>query len=672
MDKKEAEKEIEKLSKELEEHNYKYYVQSQPTISDFEFDKLLERLIDLERQFPDLIKPDSPSQRVGGAVTKEFGTVKHKYPMISLANTYSTAELLDFDERVRKTIGSHFEYVCELKYDGVAISLIYEKGILKQAVTRGDGVQGDDVTTNVKTVNAIPLKVKGGDYPEEFEVRGEIFMPLKGFRKLNAEREEEGDEPFANPRNFASGTLKMQDSAEVARRKLDNVAYYLLGEHLGSHQLTEHYECLMKLKQWGFKVSEYAKTVKDMNEVLKFIEKWESERHKLPFEIDGIVIKVNSISQQNVLGFTAKSPRWAVAFKYQPLRVETILNDIQYQVGRTGVITPVAILHPVLLAGTTVKRASLYNADNINKMDMRLGDTVYVEKGGEVIPKVTGVNLAKRPAHTHRVDYITHCPECDTKLVRGEGDARHVCPNHKNCPPQLKGRIEHFVGRKAMNIDSMGSETIDLLLKNGLIHDAADLYDLTAKQIEPLERMAEKSAANIVDGIEASKNTPFERVLFALGITHVGETLAKKLARRFKSMDALMHADMDTLLGVSDVGEIIALAIIEYFKDEDNRHLIKKLQNQGIHFSVTAEEMKGFTNLFEGKTFVVSGIFKSHSRDEMVDLIEKNGGKHAGSVSAKTSYIIAGENMGPAKLEKAKKLNIPIITEEEFVGMIGK
>ncbi len=669
MDKNTAEKEIEKLSNEIEEHNYKYYVLSQPTISDYEFDKLLDRLITLEKQYPELIKPDSPSQRVGGAITKEFGTVKHKYPMISLSNTYSIEELKDFDERVRKTVGDRYEYVCELKYDGVAISLIYEKGLLTQAVTRGDGIQGDDVTTNVKTISSVPLRIKGHDYPDEFEVRGEIFMPLKGFRKLNAEREEEGDEPFANPRNFASGTLKMQDSAEVARRKLDNVSYYLLGQKV---HIDEHYECLMKIKQWGFKVSEYVKLVKNIEGVLNFVAKWETDRHKLPFEIDGIVIKVNSVSQQNVLGFTAKSPRWAVAFKYQPLQVETVLNSISYQVGRTGVITPVANLHPVLLAGTTVRRASLYNADNINKMDMRVGDTVYVEKGGEVIPKVTGVNIAKRPPHTHRIEFITVCPECHTKLVRSEGDARHVCPNHKNCPPQIKGRIEHFVGRKAMNIESMGSETIELLLKHNLIHDASDLYDLTAKQIEPLERMAEKSAANIIAGIEASKTTPFERVLFALGIIHVGETLAKKLARRFKSMDALMRADMDTLLGVSDVGKTIAGALIDYFKDEDNRRLIKKLENKGIRFAVSAEEMSGDTDILQGKSFVISGVFTGHSRDEMIDLIEKNGGKHVGSVSSKTSFIVAGENMGPAKLEKAKRLNIPVLSEEEFMRMINK
>ncbi len=666
MDKKEAEKEIEKLSKQIEEHNYKYYALSQPTISDYDFDMLLEKLIKIEKEYPELIKPDSPSQRVGGAITKSFASVKHKYPMISLANTYSEEELKDFDDRVRKTIGDNFEYVCELKYDGLSISLIYKKGKLQQAVTRGDGVQGDEVTTNVKTIKSIPLNVKG-DYPDEFEVRGEIFMPKKAFEKLNKEREDEGDEPFANPRNFASGTLKMQDSAEVARRKLDSVSYYLLGDEV---KIKEHSESLTKIKQWGFKTSEYTEVVKNMDDVFKFIHKWESKRHDLPFEIDGIVIKVNSLSQQNVLGFTAKSPRWAVAFKYKAARVATKLNSISFQVGRTGVITPVANLHPVLLAGTVVKRASLHNADIIKKLDVRIGDTVWVEKGGEIIPKITEVDLSKRPHDAKHFEFISECPECGTKLVREEGDARHVCPNSKACPPQIKGKIEHFVSRKAMDIESMGGETIELLFKAGLVNNVADLYELKKEQIIPLERMAEKSAANIIEGIEASKNTPFERVLFALGITHVGETLAKKLARYFKSMDALMKADKEALLEVSDVGGIVADTLVEYFKDEDNLRIIRKLQSMGLKFAMDAEEMSGYSNHLEGKSFVVSGVFAKHSRDEMADLIEKNGGKNVGSVSSKTSYIVAGENMGPAKLEKAKKLNIPILTEEEFMKML--
>ncbi|HSY75879.1 MAG TPA: NAD-dependent DNA ligase LigA, partial [Bacteroidia bacterium] len=536
MDKKEAEKEIEKLSKEIEGHNYKYYALSRPSISDFEFDKLLEKLISIEKQFPDLVKSDSPSQRVGGSITKEFKQVKHKYPMISLANTYSEDELVDFDARVRKAVGDDVEYVCELKYDGVAISLIYKNGKLVQAITRGDGVQGDDITTNAKTIRSIPLNLEGKGYPEEFEVRGEIFIPLKNFERINKEREDIGEEPFANPRNSASGTLKMQDSAEVARRRLDGTIYYLLGENL---PYTEHSESIEAIKKWGFKVSEYMEVVKSMGEVHKFIKRWEEKRHNLPFDIDGIVIKVNSLKQQKTLGFTAKSPRWAVAFKYQAERAATKLNSISYQVGRTGVITPVANLQPVLLAGTVVKRASLHNADIIHKLDVRIGDTVFVEKGGEIIPKITGVDMAKRQHDAHAVHFITHCPECGAKLEREEGEAHHVCPNAMNCPPQIKGKIEHFVGRRAMNIESMGAETIELFYKASLLHNIGDIYDLKKEQIIPLERMAEKSAANIIEGIEESKNVPFERVLFALGIKHVGETTAKKLAFYFKSLDAL-------------------------------------------------------------------------------------------------------------------------------------
>jgi len=667
MNKQEAAKEIEKLSKEIEQHNHNYYVLAKPTVSDYDFDMLLEKLIGLEKQFPELIKPDSPSQRVGGTITKEFGSVKHKYPMISLANTYSEEELKDFDDRVRKTIGDNFEYVCELKYDGIAISLIYKNGRLYQAITRGDGVRGDDITINVKTIRSIPLKLNSGDYPEEFEVRGEIFMPLKSFEKINKELEDAGDEPLANPRNSTAGTLKMQDSSVVAQRKLDNVVYYVMAENL---YLTEHYESLKKLKEWGFKVSEYTEKVKDMAGVHKFINKWESKRHDLPFEIDGIVIKVNSLQQQVILGSTAKSPRWAVAFKYRAEKAATVLNSISYQVGRTGVITPVANLQPVPLAGTVVKRASLHNADIIHKLDVRLGDTVWVEKGGEIIPKITAVDISKRPSNAHPVEFITHCPVCNAELIKREGEAQHVCPNSKNCPPQIKGKIEHFVSRKAMNIDSLGGETIDLLFQAGLVHNVADLYDLTKEQIIPLERMAEKSAANIIDGIKASKNTPFERVLYGLGMKHVGETLAKKLARYFKDLEALKNANREVLLEVGDVGEIIADSIIEYFKEADNIDVLERLRSKGLKFALDAEEMANSTELLQGKTFVVSGVFTKHSRDEMEELIEKNGGKNVGSVSSKTSYIVAGENIGPAKLDKAKKLNIPIITEDEFMKMI--
>jgi DNA ligase (NAD+) len=667
MDKKEAEKEIEKLSKEIEEHNYKYYALATPSISDYEFDMLLEKLVKLEKEHPELIKPDSPSQRVGGAITKEFNQVKHKYPMISLANTYSEEELRDFDERVQKAIGGHVEYVCELKYDGVAISLIYRNGKLNHAITRGDGVQGDDVTTNVKTIRSIPLTLKGHGYPEEFEVRGEIFIPLKIFEQINKERVDIGEEPFANPRNSAAGTLKMQDSAEVAKRRLDSTAYYLLGENL---PFTTHYQSIETIKKWGFKVSEYVEVVKNMDEVHNFIKKWEKKRHDLPFDIDGIVIKVNSLKHQQTLGFTAKSPRWAVAFKYKAENAATVLKSISFQVGRTGVITPVANLEPVLLAGTVVKRASLHNADIIHKLDVRVGDTVFVEKGGEIIPKITGVDVNKRSADTKPFHFITHCPECGAQLVREEGEANHVCPNAENCPPQIKGKIEHFVGRRAMNIESIGAETIELFNKAGLVNNIGDIYDLKKEDIVPLERMAEKSAANIIEGIEASKQVPFERVLFALGIKHVGETTAKKLAFKFKSIDALRKASVADLLEVSDVGEVLAKSLIDYFADKDNETILHKLQHKGLKFELNADEIAAFSDKLLNKTFVVSGVFMKHSRDEIVKMIEKNGGKNTGSVSAKTSYIVAGENMGPAKLEKAKKLNVPIISEDEFLDMI--
>jgi len=669
MDKKEAEKEIKKLSEIIEEHNYNYYALSRPAISDFEFDKLLERLIKLEKEFPDLIKPNSPSQRVGGFVTKEFQQIKHKYPMLSLANTYSEEELNDFDERVRKVAGDNLEYVCELKYDGVAISLIYKNGTLYQAITRGDGTQGDDITVNARTIKSIPLKLHGHGYPDEFEMRGEVYLPLKIFEKINKEREDAGDEPFANPRNSASGTLKMQDSAEVARRKLDSTLYYILGENL---PFNEHYESLQQSKKWGFKISEHTELTKDMKGVHAFIAKWEKKRHDLPFDIDGIVIKVNSFKQQMMLGLTAKSPRWAVAFKYQAEKAATILNSVSFQVGRTGVITPVANLQPVLLAGTVVKRATLHNEDIIKKLDIRTGDTVWVEKGGEIIPKITEVDLSKRKAHSIPLKFPTHCPECNALLVRREGEAQHVCPNEKNCPPQIKGKIEHFVARRAMNIESMGNETIDLFYKTGLVHNIADIYDLTSEKIIPLERMAEKSAANIIEGIETSKKVSFERVLFALGIRHVGETLAKKLAYHFKNLDNITNASFEQLLNVPDVGEIIAKSIQEYFNDPFNLKIIERLREKGLTFALNPVELALFSNILEGKTFVISGVFAKHSRDEIVTMIEKNGGKHAGSISAKTSFIIAGENMGPAKAEKAKKLNIPLISEDDFLKMIEK
>lgn len=668
MDKQEAEKEIKRLSELIEKHNYNYYALSNPSISDFEFDKLLEQLINLEKEFPELISPTSPSQRVGGYITKEFKQVRHKYPMLSLANTYSEEELNDFDERVRKVIGNEqLEYVCELKYDGVAISLIYKDGLLHQAITRGDGTQGDDITVNAKTIRSIPLKLHGQDYPQEFEMRGEVYIPLKIFEKINKEREDAGDEPFANPRNSASGTLKMQDSTEVSRRKLDSTLYYVLGENL---PFQSQYESLNAAKKWGFKISPYTELIKDMAGVHAFITKWEKKRHELPFDIDGIVIKVNSFQQQVKLGLTAKSPRWAVAFKYQAEKAATVLNSISFQVGRTGVITPVANLNPVLLAGTVVKRATLHNADNIRKLDLRIGDTVWVEKGGEIIPKITEVDLSKRKQDSIPVKFPVHCPECNTTLIKREGEAQHICPNEQNCPPQIKGKIEHFVGRRAMKIESIGNETIDLFYKAGLVYNVADLYDLTIEQIVPLERMAEKSARNIVEGIEASKEVPFERVLFALGIRHIGETSAKKLAYHFKSIDAIEKATMEELLNVSDIGEIVAKSIQDFFNNPLNKKIIERLQKKHLKFALDSDDLALFSNVLDGKSFVVSGVFSKLSRDEMINLIQRNGGKNVGSISSKTSYVVAGENMGPAKAEKAKKLNIPILTEEEFLKMV--
>jgi DNA ligase (NAD+) len=667
MDKQEAEKEIKRLSELIETHNYNYYALSNPIISDFGFDKLLEQLIVLEKEFPELLLPNSPSQRVGGYVTKEFQQVKHKYSMLSLANTYSEEELNDFDERVRKVITDDLEYVCELKYDGVAISLIYKYGMLHQAITRGDGTQGDDITVNARTIRSIPLKLHGQGYPQEFEMRGEVYLPLKIFDKINKEREDAGDEPFANPRNSASGTLKMQDSAEVARRSLDSTLYYILGENL---PFTGHYESLQQAKKWGFKISDYTELAKDMKGVHAFIAKWEKKRHDLPFDIDGIVIKVNSFKQQMMLGLTAKSPRWAVAFKYQAERAATTLTSIAFQVGRTGVVTPVANLHPVQLAGTVVKRATLHNADNIKKLDIRIGDTVWVEKGGEIIPKITAVDLSKRKQDSVPIEFPTHCPECNTLLIKREGEVQHVCPNEMNCPPQIKGKIEHFIARRGMNIESMGSETIDLLYKTGLVHNIADLYDLTKEQIIPLERMAEKSAANIIEGIEASKKISFERVLFAIGIRHIGETSAKKLAYHFKNMEAIEKASEEQLINVPDVGETVAKSIQDFFNDEYNKKIVERLREKGLNFELNASEMALFSTILEGKSFVISGVFAKLSRDEMITMIEKNGGKNISSISKKTSYIIAGENMGPAKAEKAKKLNIPFITEDDFIKMI--
>jgi len=667
MTREQAQERIDRLSKELEEHNYRYYVLAEPAISDFEFDHLLKELEDLEKQYPELRHPDSPTLRVGGQVTKEFQTVKHKYPMLSLSNTYSDEELEEFDTRVKKLLGDEpYEYVCELKYDGVAIGMTYKGGRLVQALTRGDGVQGDDVTTNIKTVRSIPLRLKEGEWPEEFEIRGEVFMSRKEFKRINKEKEALGEPLLANPRNSAAGTLKMQDSAVVASRKLDCFLYSLYGEHL---PFKTHYESLEGARRWGFKVPPYTMKVSSLEGVKAFITKWDRERHELDFDIDGVVIKVDSYAHQQRLGFTAKSPRWAIAYKFKAERAATQLQKVTYQVGRTGAITPVANLQPVLLAGTTVKRASLHNADIIAKLDVREGDTVFVEKGGEIIPKIIGVDLDKRPADAQPLQYISACPECGAELVRREGEALHYCPNENGCPPQIKGRIEHFVGRRAMNIESIGSETIEQFYNAGLIRNYADLYELKKEQLLPLERMAEKSASNIIAGIEESKNVPFERVLFALGMRHIGETTAKKLAFGLKNIDTLLSADKERLLEVPEIGEIIADSILNHFSQEANRELVERLRAKGLRFELSEEQLSAQSDKLKGLTFVVSGVFR-RSRDEMKTLIEQNGGKSTGSVSGKTSYLVAGDSMGPEKRAKAEKLGVRIIGEDELLKLI--
>lgn len=667
MNREEAALKINELNEIIEEHNYRYYVLASPTISDYDFDMLLNELINLEKQFPDLASPSSPTQRVGGAITKEFKTVKHKHPFLSLGNTYSAEELLEFDTRVKKAIGNDYEYVCELKYDGVAVGLTYEDGVLIQAATRGDGAQGDDVTTNVKTIKSIPLKLKPGGYPSEFEIRGEIFMTRPAFDQINKDRLERGESLLANPRNAAAGTLKMQDSSVVAKRNLDCFLYGVYGEDL---PFDNHYDSFIAAKEWGFKVSPHIQKYSSMEGVLEYIKMWNEKRTALEFDIDGIVIKINSYQKQKVLGFTAKVPRWAIAYKFKAEQVSTVLNSITYQVGRTGAITPVANLKPVLLAGTTVKRASLHNADIIEKLDVRLGDHVYVEKGGEIIPKIVGVDLSKRIKETEPFKYLEHCPECGTALIRREGEAQHYCPNEPGCPPQIKGKIEHFLSRKAMNIDSLGSETIALLFSNNRISDYADLYYLKEEQLLQLERMAQKSVQNILNGIEESKKVPFERVLFALGIRHVGETVARKLAAAFKNIDLLIMANKEQLLQVSEIGEKIADSIISFFADRKNIEIINRLKSKGLNFEIKEDASVTMSNKLEGKTFVVSGVFTKFSRDELKKLIEQNGGKNVGSVSAKTDYLIAGENIGPAKLEKAEKLGITIISEDDFIKML--
>ncbi len=666
MNTKEAQIEIERLSNELNHHNHLYYVESNPAISDYDFDMLLNKLIELEKKFPELVSETSPTKRVGGDITKKFTSIKHRFPMLSLGNTYSREEIIEWETRIKKSIETEIEYVCELKYDGVAIGISYENGKLVKAVTRGDGNSGEDVTANVKTIKTIPLQLKG-DFPTDFEIRGEIFYPINSFHKMNEERRENDEPEYANPRNLASGTLKQQDSKIVASRGLDCFLYGIYGVDL---PLNNHYESVLKAKEWGFKIpvvtEKYILKTKSIDGIMEFIEYWDKQRESLPFEIDGVVLKVNNYDAQQELGFTAKSPRWAIAYKFKTERVETLLESVVFQVGRTGSITPVANLKAVQLGGTVVRRASLHNADQIEKNDLYLGDSVYVEKGGEIIPKIVGVNLEKRAAHAHKVDFIKHCPECQTELVRREGESNHFCPNEKACPPQVTGRMEHFIARKGMNIDGLGVETIDQLFQAGLVKNVADLYTLTFDQVVNLDRMADKSANNLLQSIEASKQIPYERVLFALGIRFVGETVAKKLAAKFENIDLLAQASFDELVAVDEIGERIAISVQSYFSDELHQQLIEKLKKAGVQLQGVKKEF--LSNKFEGMNFVVSGVFSTFSRDELKKVIEDNGGKNVSSISAKTTYVVAGENMGPAKLEKATKLGVKILSEQEFVN----
>lgn len=659
---------IQALREELNLHNHNYYVLDNPTISDLEFDMKLKELQELEAKYPEYFDADSPTQRVGGGVTKNFNTIKHEYRMYSLDNGYSKDELLEWEKRVHKGLGaSDVEFTCELKYDGASISISYEKGRLVKAVTRGDGFQGDEVTTNIKTIRAVPLKLKG-DYPEKFDIRGEIILPFEGFAKMNQELIEIGETPYSNPRNTASGSLKLQDSAEVAKRPLDCLLYSIIGSNL---PFKTQFEGLEKARQWGFKVPKEAKLAKNMEEVFAFIDHWDTHRHQLPYETDGVVIKINDIHQQEELGYTAKSPRWAIAYKFKAERVSTRLNTITYQVGRTGAITPVANLEPVQLAGTIVKRASLHNADQIAKLDVREGDEVFVEKGGEIIPKIIAVDFNQRPADLLPTVYITHCPECNTELERKEGEAQHYCPNFYGCPPQIIGRIQHYISRKAMDIEGLGGETVALLYNADLIHNYADLYDLKKEQVIPLERMAEKSAANLINGIEKSKEVPFERVLYALGIRYVGETVAKKLAKHYKTIDNLANASLMDLVLVDEIGERIAQSVIAFFENEENKKIVERLKGYGVQLEALASANTSVSDKLTGKIFVVSGVFEKFSRDDLKKAIEDNGGKVGSSISAKTHYVVAGDNMGPAKLEKANQLGIAIISEDDFISLIN-
>jgi DNA ligase (NAD+) len=678
---------INTLREELREHNYNYYVKDQPSISDFEFDKKLEQLKALEDLHPQFYDAASPTVRVGGEVTKNFDTVKHTNRMYSLDNSYSLEDLKDWETRIKKIVDGDLQYTCELKYDGASISLHYENGKFLQAVTRGDGNQGDEVTANVRTIKSVPLQLQGDDVPAKFEIRGEIVLPWDGFHKMNEERAAQGLELYRNPRNTASGSLKLQDSAEVAKRPLDCLLYQLVGEQL---PITTQYESLLLASKWGFKVPKQAQLATSIEEVFEFINHWDIARKELPYETDGVVVKVNSLRQQEELGYTAKSPKWAIAYKFAAQQVSTRLLEITYQVGRTGSITPVANLEPVEISGTTVKRASLHNADQVEKLDIRVGDEVYVEKGGEIIPKIIAVELSKRPKNSTPTVYATHCPECHTKLVRNQGDAKHYCPNETSCPPQVKGRIQHFISRKAMDVDGIGAETVDQLVEAGLIHNYADLYDLAIEQVLPLDRMAQKSAENMINGIAASKSVPFERVLFGLGIKYVGETVAKKLAKFYKNMNALMalpentsDASIDLFAAVSspidkkieelsaipEIGGVIAQSVVDFITNVENVKILERLNNTGLQFALSEDQLVGKTNKLTGKSFVISGVFET-SRNDLKKLIEDNGGKVSSSLSTKTDYLLRGENMGPAKLEKAQKLRIEMISEQEFLAMV--
>jgi DNA ligase (NAD+) len=664
----EAKTRIEKLKKEIEEQNHNYYVLNNPVISDFEYDLLLNELDTLEKKFPEYASEDSPTRKVGSDITKEFRQYEHKYPMLSLSNTYNEEELREFNSRIEKVTGAPVEYACELKFDGASISITYRKGSMFRALTRGDGSRGDDVTQNIKTINSIPSKLQAKNIPDEFVIRGEILMPRAVFNRLNEERATEGLSPFANPRNAASGTLKMLDPRIVASRGLDCNFYFLFADEL-PHET--HYENMMEARSWGFRVPESIRLCKNIEEVIEFINHWESERKKLPFDIDGVVVKVNSHALQEELGFTAKSPRWAISYKYKAEQVLTKLLFVSFQVGRTGNITPVANLEPVFLAGSTVKRATLHNADQIALLGLHLNDMVYVEKGGEIIPKIVGVDHSFRNENSQEIKFITKCPECGTTLIKNEGEANHFCPNYLHCPPQLKGRIEHFISRKAMNIDGLGEETVDLLFSKNLIRNYADLFELKVEQLIPLERLGEKSASNIIRSIRSSFSVPYNRVLYALGIRHVGETVAKTIASRFRSIDELMSADIESLTSVNEIGPKIASSLISFFADSDNVLIINRLKDYGLRFSEESTASPESDKL-EGKTIVISGVFQKRSRDEYKEMIEKNGGRNSSSISGSTSFILAGDNMGPSKKEKAEQLGVPLMSENEFLELIGE